>query len=74
MLARRQVCRRTARKMIGVVADGEAVSFWHPLLVPNLLRLRVHWAPGIPHALTGGGDCKTRTHRAAGIIFVVPDK
>src|ERR1700686_914452 len=31
-------------------------------------RLRVHWAPGIPHALFSLGErfAKTRTHRAAG--------
>ena len=33
------VSDRTARKMIDVVADGEAVSFWHPLLVLNSRRL-----------------------------------
>src|ERR1700680_3913349 len=29
-------------------------------------RLRVHWAPGIPHALTWAeNNCKARVHRAA---------
>jgi len=28
-------------------------------------RLRVHWAPGIPHALRAEGFCKPRTHRVA---------
>src|SRR6266478_2982346 len=31
--------RFAARKMIGALADGEAVWFWHPLLVLNSRRL-----------------------------------
>jgi hypothetical protein len=30
-------------------------------------RLRVHWAPGVPHALFGQLNAQPRTHRAAGM-------
>src|ERR1700686_4209948 len=66
--ARNRLLKPLRAGMLGV--SGKPVVTTAGAAVYSFLptRLRVHWAPGIPHALTWAEDkCTTRAHRAAGM-------
>jgi hypothetical protein len=53
--------------MLGVSGELVVTTAGEHLLPFLPTRLRVHWAPGIPHALFWAENkCKARAHRAAG--------